>query len=76
MSEITVRRVGGQIVMMLINETNPKVQVTLDADEAARLAALLLQTRAEVEADEGVPTRLLNLDPATIRANARPFQAI
>jgi len=76
MSEITVRRVGGQVVMMLINETNPKVQVTLDTDEAATLAALLLQTRAEVEADEVISTRLLNLDPATIRANARAFQVV
>jgi len=42
MSEITVRRVGAQVIMMLTDDDNRKVEVTLDEAEAATLGSLLL----------------------------------
>lgn len=42
MSEITVRRVGAQVIMTLIDDDNRQVEVTLDEAEAATLGSLLL----------------------------------
>ncbi|MDF2115915.1 hypothetical protein PY365_10050 [Roseiarcaceae bacterium H3SJ34-1] len=42
MSEITVRRVGAQVIMVLTDDDNRQVEVTLDAAEAATLGSLLL----------------------------------
>jgi hypothetical protein len=42
MSEITVRRVGAQVIMMLTGDDNKQVEVTLDEAEAATLGSLLL----------------------------------
>jgi hypothetical protein len=42
MSEITVRRVGAQVIMMLIFDNGHKVEVTLDEAEATTLGSLLM----------------------------------
>jgi len=42
MPEITVRRVGAQVIMTLIDDDKRKVEVSLDEAEAATLGSLLL----------------------------------
>jgi hypothetical protein len=68
MSEINVRRKQGQVVMILSDDYNTGVEVALDAAEASKLAALLLEHSLDRKAPQ------LIFDPVKMRANARPFQ--
>ncbi|MDF2114808.1 hypothetical protein PY365_04435 [Roseiarcaceae bacterium H3SJ34-1] len=47
MSEITVRRVGAQVIMTLVCEGAPKVEVTMDEAEAASLGSQLMSQPAK-----------------------------
>jgi hypothetical protein len=50
MSEITVRCVGAQVIMMLIFDNGHKVEVTLDEEEAATLGSLLMGLPSDAHA--------------------------
>jgi hypothetical protein len=56
MSEITVRRVGAQVIMMLVCEDAHKIEVTMNEAEAATLGSQLMGSQLTGllgEADRG-----------------------
>jgi hypothetical protein len=68
MSEISVRRKQGWSIVILSDDSNVGIEVTLDASEAAKLGALLL--------DHALDSKVswLTFDSTKMRVNARPFQ--
>jgi two-component sensor histidine kinase len=72
MSEITVRRAGSKIVMMLISDDRRQVEVSLDAAEAATLGSLLVDLQTEVRSASGALERR---DGLSMAASNRPIPA-
>jgi hypothetical protein len=64
MSGITVRRVGAQIIMMLVCEDQHKIEVTMDEAEAATLGSQLMGLPGEANrgaADPYKPRKIADL---------------
>jgi hypothetical protein len=76
MSEITVRRVGAQVIMMLTGDDNKQVEVTLDAAEAATLGSLLLGMPVGPKPAKNILPEPSASDVWPAHANAPPFQSV
>jgi hypothetical protein len=64
MSGITVRRVGAQVIMMLVCEDAHKIEVTMDDAEAATLGSQLMGLPGKVDrgaADPYKPRKIADL---------------
>jgi hypothetical protein len=76
MSEITVRRVGAQVIMMLTGDDNKQVEVTLDEAEAATLGSLLLGMPVGPKPTRNIVSQPSAGDMWPAAENAPPFQSV
>jgi hypothetical protein len=76
MSEITVRRVGAQVIMVLTGDDNKQVEVTLDAAEAATLGSLLLGMPIGPKPAKNIVPEPSANDVWPAPENAPPFQSL